>query len=39
MADTDFFFVRNLTERTIKVAELMGYEGSIGENSYAVKDI
>lgn len=39
MEDRDFFYAKDLTERSLKVAKLMGFEGNVGADAYAVKDV
>lgn len=39
MADTDFIFPKDLIDRSMQVAKLMGYEGSLGADAYAVKNV
>jgi NAD(P)-dependent dehydrogenase (short-subunit alcohol dehydrogenase family) len=39
MAETDLFFPKDLVERSLKVAALMGYDGGIDAGAYAVNPI
>jgi len=39
LADDRYFYPKDQNERATKVARIMGYEGSVGEDAYLVKDI
>jgi hypothetical protein len=40
MADTKFFYPKNLSERSIKVADLFGFRGGLeASDAYAVRPI
>ncbi|TAK98443.1 MAG: SDR family oxidoreductase [Rhodospirillaceae bacterium] len=39
MADTNFFYPKDLGERSRKVADLFGFQGGLKANAYAVKPI